>query len=165
MCAFRTYLMKIKKDNKIIELENYAHLFVCVILDSLKREKALNYHDTLLTWQESFENFKIPILIVTPDDDTFLHGIKTKYHSNMEYAQNIDSIESLDCLIEKNVYGKKYTLICSSMFIMHNHKNIYSIKQINNKQIKSLYIKAVEKKIKLFLKNLKNSVDIPSNLW
>ena len=48
---------------------------------------------------------------------------------------------------------------------MHDHKNIYSIKQINNKQIKSLYIKAVEKKIKLFLKNLKNSVDIPSNLW
>lgn len=38
-------------------------------------------------------------------------------------------------------------------------------KEINNKTIKKLYIKALELKFENFIKKIKNSVDIPDILW
>ncbi len=157
--------MKIKKDNTIIDLSKINEPIFCVTLDSLKTEKSLNYHDTFLLWQESFDTFRIPIIMITPDSEEYLNKIKRMYHSNIEYAQDIDSFKDLGSITNKNVYGKDYQIIQSAMYVLVNGKVIHSSKRIHNESIKKLYIKAIHCKTKIFLKNLKNSVDIPSNLW
>ena len=46
-----------------------------------------------------------------------------------------------------------------------NNNLIFEQKRINNKNIKKLYIKAIELKFEIFIKKIKNSVDIPNILW
>lgn len=158
-------LMKVKKDNTIIDLNHFDGPIFCVTLDSLKSEKALNYHDTLLLWQNSFDEFHIPIFIITPDMQEDLIFLKKIYHSNFEYTQDIDAFKELGSIMNKHVYGKEYQIIKSAMYVLMNGKIIDSSKRIHNESIKKLYIKAIECKVKIFLKKFKNSVDIPSNLW
>ena len=158
-------LMKVKRDNNIIDLVTINEPIFCVTLDSLKTEKALNYHDTFLLWQKSFDMFHIPVYIITPNSQKELEQIKRMYRSNIEYVQDIDAFQDLGSLTNKIVYGKKYKIIKSAMYIIVNGKVIDSSKRIHNKSIKNLYIKVIDCKTKIFLKNLKNSIDIPPNLW
>ena len=60
---------------------------------------------------------------------------------------------------------KKYSVILSKMYVVHNGYLFEEQKRINNKTIKKLYIKALELKFENFIKKIKNSVDIPNILW
>ena len=150
------------KNNIQLNIEETA-LFV--ILDSIHYDKTLNYHDLFLLWDKEFEKVQIPIYIVFPDSENSIQKLKNSYHSNIHYISNIEWIQKLDCIQDKLVFGKKYTMILPKMYILHNHFLIEEQKRINNKTIKSLYIKSIELKFEIFLKKIKNSVDIPNILW
>lgn len=151
-----------QKNNIQLNIEETA-LFV--ILDSIHYDKTLNYHDLFLLWDKEFEKVQIPIYIVFPDSENHIQKLKNSYHSNIHYISNIEWIQKLDCIQDKLVFGKKYTMILPKMYILHNHFLIEEQKRINNKTIKSLYIKSIELKFEIFLKKIKNSVDIPNILW
>ena len=136
-----------------------------VILDSIHYNKTLNYHDLFLLWDKEFEKVNIPIYLIFPDSEKHLQVLQNPYHPNIHYISNIDWIQKLDCIQEKFVFGKKYTMILPKMYILHNHFLVEEQKRINNKTIKHLYIKAIELKFEIFLKKIKNSVDIPNILW
>lgn len=51
------------------------------------------------------------------------------------------------------------------MYVVHDKKLVNEQKRMNNKMIKKLYIRALELKFENFIKKIKNSVDIPNNLW
>lgn len=65
----------------------------------------------------------------------------------------------------KGSFWKKYRVILPKMYVVHDKKLVNEQKRINNKMIKKLYIRALELKFENFIKKIKNSVDIPNNLW
>lgn len=148
-----------------IEINNIKETALLVILDSVELEKTMSYHDLFLLWSKAFENVGIPIYIVFPDDVMKLKKFYRFYNTDIHYISDVDLIERLDCVQEKVVFGKKYRVILSKMYVVYDKKLVNEQKRINNKMIKKLYIRALELKFENFIKKIKNSVDIPNNLW
>ena len=147
------------------EFFNIKETALLVILDSVELEKTMSYHDLFLLWSKAFENVGIPIYIVFPDDVMKLKKFYRFYNTDIHYISDVDLIERLDCVQEKVVFGKKYRVILPKMYVVHDKKLVNEQKRINNKMIKKLYIRALELKFENFIKKIKNSVDIPNNLW
>lgn len=124
-----------------IEIDNIKEISLLVVMDSIKLNKTVVYHDLFLLWSQAFENMDI------------------------HYISDVGFINQLGCAQEKNVFGKKYKVISPRMYVICNEKLIEEQKRINNKSIKKLYIKALELKFEKFIKKIKNSVDIPNILW
>ena len=153
--------------NKIekIQIPNIKDTSLLVVLDSIELEKTLGYHDLFLLWSPTFQKAGIPIYIVFPDDVMKLKKFYRFYNTDIHYISDVDLIERLDCVQEKVVFGKKYRVILPKMYVVHDKKLVNEQKRINNKMIKKLYIRALELKFENFIKKIKNSVDIPNNLW
>ena len=152
-----TIYMKIQYNESIIDLSKTNDILLVVTLDHMKYDKSKNYNDLFLLWENHFKKYNIPIWIISPDytfEDTYIH-----------YAKNINLFQSVNCLKTKSVFGKNYNIVSTKLILLSHGKIIFEQKRINNKSIKTLYIKAIEEKYKIFIKNLKNSVDIPDNLW
>lgn len=107
----------------------------------------------------------IPVYIVFPDEPNQLKEYCQYYNTYIHYVSDFELIKRLDCIQEKIVFGKKYSVILSKMYVVHNGYLFEEQKRINNKTIKKLYIKALELKFENFIKKIKNSVDIPDILW
>ena len=153
--------------NKIekIQIPNIKDTSLLVVLDSIELEKTLGYHDLFLLWSPTFQKAGIPVYIVFPDDVMKLKKFYRFYNTDIHYISDVDLIERLDCVQEKVVFGKKYRVILPKMYVVHDKKLVNEQKRINNKMIKKLYIRALELKFENFIKKIKNSVDIPNNLW
>ena len=148
-----------------IEINNIKETALLVILDSVELEKTMSHHDLFLLWSKAFENVGIPIYIVFPDESKQLKEYCQYYNTYIHYVSDLELIKRLDCIQEKIVFGKKYSVILSKMYVVHNGYLLEEQKRINNKTIKKLYIKALELKFENFIKKIKNSVDIPNILW
>ena len=148
-----------------IEINNIKETALLVILDSVELEKTMSHHDLFLLWSKAFENVDIPIYIVFPDDVMKLKKFCRFYNTEIRYISDVGLIERLNCFQEKVVFGKKYRVILPKMYVVHDKKLVNEQKRINNKMIKKLYIRALELKFENFIKKIKNSVDIPNNLW
>ena len=153
--------------NKIekIQIPNIKDTSLLVVLDSIELEKTLGYHDLFLLWSPTFQKAGISVYIVFPDDVMKLKKFYRFYNTDIHYISDVDLIERLDCVQEKVVFGKKYRVILPKMYVVHDKKLVNEQKRINNKMIKKLYIRALELKFENFIKKIKNSVDIPNNLW
>lgn len=150
---------------KNIEINNIKETALLVILDSIELEKTMTHHDLFLLWSKAFEDMGIPIYLVFPDDVENLREFYRFYNTDIHYISDIELIKRLDCIQEKVVFGKKYRVILPKMYVVHDKKLVNEQKRINNKMIKKLYIRALELKFEKFIKKIKNSVDIPNNLW
>ena len=150
---------------KNIEINNIKETALLVILDSIELEKTMTHHDLFLLWSKAFEDMGIPVYLVFPDDVENLRKFYRFYNTDIHYISDIELIKRLDCIQEKVVFGKKYRVILPKMYVVHDKKLVNEQKRINNKMIKKLYIKALELKFEKFIKKIKNSVDIPNNLW
>lgn len=150
---------------KNIEINNIKETALLVILDSIELEKTMTHHDLFLLWSKAFEDMGIPIYLVFPDDVENLRKFYRFYNTDIHYISDIELIKRLDCIQEKVVFGKKYRVILPKMYVVHDKKLVNEQKRINNKMIKKLYIRALELKLEKFIKKIKNSVDIPNNLW
>ena len=148
-----------------IQIPNIKDTSLLVVLDSIELEKTLGYHDLFLLWSPTFQKAGIPVYIVFPDDVMKLKKFYRFYNTDIHYISDVDLIERLDCVQEKVVFGKKYRVILPKMYVVHDKKLVNEQKRINNKMIKKLYIRALELKFENFIKKIKNSVDIPNNLW
>ena len=153
--------------NKIekIQIPNIKDTSLLVVLDSIELEKTLGYHDLFLLWSPTFQKAGIPVYIVFPDEPSQLKEYCQYYNTYIHYVSDFELIKRLDCIQEKIVFGKKYSVILSKMYVVHNGYLFEEQKRINNKTIKKLYIKALELKFENFIKKIKNSVDIPDILW
>ena len=153
--------------NKIekIQIPNIKDTSLLVVLDSIELEKTLGYHDLFLLWSPTFQKAGIPVYIVFPDDVMKLKKFYRFYNTDIHYISDVDLIERLDCVQEKVVFGKKYRVILPKMYVVYDKKLVNEQKRINNKMIKKLYIRALELKFENSIKKIKNSVDIPNNLW
>lgn len=150
---------------KNIEINNIKETALLVILDSIELDKTMSHHDLFLLWSKAFEDMGIPIYLVFPDDVENLREFYRFYNTDIHYISDIELIKRLDCIQEKVVFGKKYRVILPKMYVVHDKKLVNEQKRINNKMIKKLYIRALELKFEKFIKKIKNSVDIPNNLW
>ena len=150
---------------KNIEINNIKETALLVILDSIELEKTMTHHDLFLLWSKAFEDMDIPVYLVFPDDVENLRKFYRFYNTDIHYISDIELIKRLDCIQEKVVFGKKYRVILPKMYVVHDKKLVNEQKRINNKMIKKLYIRALELKLEKFIKKIKNSVDIPNNLW
>ena len=150
---------------KNIEINNIKETALLVILDSIELDKTMSHHDLFLLWSKAFEDMGIPIYLVFPDDVENLREFYRLYNTDIHYISDIELIKRLDCIQEKVVFGKKYRVILPKMYVVHDKKLVNEQKRINNKMIKKLYIRALELKFENFIKKIKNSVDIPNNLW
>lgn len=150
---------------KNIEINNIKETALLVILDSIELEKTMTHHDLFLLWSKAFEDMDIPVYLVFPDDVENLRKFYRFYNTDIHYISDIELIKRLDCIQEKVVFGKKYRVILPKMYVVHDKKLVNEQKRINNKMIKKLYIRALELKFEKFIKKIKNSVDIPNNLW
>ena len=150
---------------KNIEINNIKETALLVILDSIELEKTMTHHDLFLLWSKAFEDMGIPVYLVFPDDVENLRKFYRFYNTDIHYISDIELIKRLDCIQEKVVFGKKYRVILPKMYVVHDKKLVIEQKRINNKMIKKLYIRALELKFENFIKKIKNSVDIPNNLW
>ena len=150
---------------KNIEINNIKETTLLVILDSVELEKTMSHHDLFLLWSKAFENVDIPIYIVFPNESKQLKEYCQYYNAYIHYVSDFELIKRLDCIQEKIVFGKKYSVILTKMYVMHEGYLFEEQKRINNKAIKKLYIKALELKFENFIKKIKNSVDIPNILW
>lgn len=150
---------------KNIEINNIKETALLVILDSIELDKTMSHHDLFLLWSKAFEDMGIPIYLVFPDDVENLREFYRLYNTDIHYISDIELIKRLDCIQEKVVFGKKYRVILPKMYVVHDKKLVNEQKRINNKMIKKLYIRALELKFEKFIKKIKNSVDIPNNLW
>ena len=150
---------------KNIEINNIKETALLVILDSIELEKTMTHHDLFLLWSKAFEDMGIPVYLVFPDDVENLREFYRFYNTDIHYISDIELIKRLDCIQEKVVFGKKYRVILPKMYVVHDKKLVNEQKRINNKMIKKLYIRALELKFEKFIKKIKNSVDIPNNLW
>lgn len=150
---------------KNIEINNIKETALLVILDSIELEKTVTHHDLFLLWSKAFEDMDIPVYLVFPDDVENLRKFYRFYNTDIHYISDIELIKRLDCIQEKVVFGKKYRVILPKMYVVHDKKLVNEQKRINNKMIKKLYIRALELKFEKFIKKIKNSVDIPNNLW
>ena len=153
--------------NKIekIQIPNIKDTSLLVVLDSIELEKTLGYHDLFLLWSPTFQKAGIPVYIVFPDESKQLKEYCRYYNTYIHYVSDLELIKRLDCIQEKIVFGKKYSVILPKMYVVHNGYLLEEQKRINNKTIKKLYIKALELKFENFIKKIKNSVDIPNILW
>lgn len=118
-----------------------------------------------MLWSPTFQKAGIPVYIVFPDEPNQLKEYCQYYNTHIHYVSDFELIKRLDCIQEKIVFGKKYSVILSKMYVVHNGYLFEEQKRINNKTIKKLYIKALELKFENFIKKIKNSVDIPNILW
>ena len=150
---------------KNIEINNIKETALLVILDSIELEKTMTHHDLFLLWSKAFEDMGIPVYLVFSDDVENLRKFYRFYNTDIHYISDIELIKRLDCIQEKVVFGKKYRVILPKMYVVHDKKLVNEQKRINNKMIKKLYIRALELKFEKFIKKIKNSVDIPNNLW
>ena len=150
---------------KNIEINNIKETALLVILDSIELEKTMTHHDLFLLWSKAFEDMGIPVYLVFSDDVENLRKFYRFYNTDIHYISDIELIKRLDCIQEKVVFGKKYRVILPKMYVVHDKKLVNEQKRINNKMIKKLYIRALELKFENFIKKIKNSVDIPNNLW
>ena len=150
---------------KNIEINNIKETALLVILDSIELEKTMTHHDLFLLWSKAFEDMGIPVYLVFPDDVENLRKFYRFYNTDIHYISDIELIKRLDCIQEKVVFGKRYRVILPKMYVVHDKKLVNEQKRINNKMIKKLYIRALELKFEKFIKKIKNSVDIPNNLW
>lgn len=150
---------------KNIEINNIKETALLVILDSIELEKTMTHHDLFLLWSKAFEDMGIPVYLVFPDDVENLRKFYRFYNTDIHYISDIELIKRLDCIQEKVVFGKKYRVILPKMYVVYDKKLVNEQKRINNKMIKKLYIRALELKFEKFIKKIKNSVDIPNNLW
>ena len=150
---------------KNIEINNIKETALLVILDSIELEKTMTHHDLFLLWSKAFEDMGIPVYLVFPDDVENLRKFYRFYNTDIHYISDSELIKRLDCIQEKVVFGKKYRVILPKMYVVHDKKLVNEQKRINNKMIKKLYIRALELKFEKFIKKIKNSVDIPNNLW
>ena len=150
---------------KNIDINNIKETALLVILDSIELEKTMTHHDLFLLWSKAFEDMGIPVYLVFPDDVENLRKFYRFYNTDIHYISDIELIKRLDCIQEKVVFGKKYRVILPKMYVVHDKKLVNEQKRINNKMIKKLYIRALELKFEKFIKKIKNSVDIPNNLW
>ena len=150
---------------KNIEINTIKETALLVILDSIELEKTMTHHDLFLLWSKAFEDMGIPVYLVFPDDVENLRKFYRFYNTDIHYISDIELIKRLDCIQEKVVFGKKYRVILPKMYVVHDKKLVIEQKRINNKMIKKLYIRALELKFENFIKKIKNSVDIPNNLW
>ena len=150
---------------KNIEINNIKETALLVILDSIELEKTMTHHDLFLLWSKAFEDMGIPVYLVFPDDVENLRKFYRFYNTDIHYISDIELIKRLDCIQEKVVFGKKYRVILPKMYVVHYKKLVNEQKRINNKMIKKLYIRVLELKFEKFIKKIKNSVDIPNNLW
>ena len=150
---------------KNIEINNIKETALLVILDSIELEKTMTHHDLFLLWSKAFEDMGIPVYLAFPDDVENLRKFYRFYNTDIHYISDIELIKRLDCIQEKVVFGKKYRVILPKMYVVHDKKLVNEQKRINNKMIKKLYIRALELKFEKFIKKIKNSVDIPNNLW
>ena len=150
---------------KNIEINNIKETALLVILDSIELEKTMTHHDLFLLWSKAFEDMGIPVYLVFPDDVENLRKFYRFYNTDIHYISDIELIKRLDCIQEKVVFGKKYRVILPKMYVVHDKKLVNEQKRINNKMIKKIYIRALELKFEKFIKKIKNSVDIPNNLW
>ena len=153
--------------NKIekIQISNIKDISLLVALDSIELEKTLGYHDLFLLWSPTFQKAGILVFIVFPVVSEQLKEYCQYYNTYIYYFSDLELIKRLDCIQEKIVFGKKYSVILSKMYVVHNGNLLEEQKRINNKTIKKLYIKALELKFENFIKKIKNSVDIPNILW
>lgn len=153
--------------NKIekIQIPNIKDTSLLVVLDSIALEKTLGYHDLFLLWSPTFQKAGIPVYIVFPDESKQLKEYCRYYNTYIHYVSDLELIKRLDCIQKKIVFGKKYSVILSKMYVVHNGYLLEEQKRINNKTIKKLYIKSLELKFENFIKKIKNSVDIPNILW
>ena len=138
-----------------IEINNIKETALLVILDSVELEKTMSHHDLFLLWSKAFENVGIPIYIVFPDEPNRLKEYCQCYNTYIHYVSDLELIKRLDCIQEKIVFGKKYSVILSKMYVVHNGYLFEEQKRINNKTIKKLYIKALELKFENFIKKIK----------
>lgn len=152
---------------KSIKSYNIKETSILVVLDSIGLEKTLAYHDMFLLWSPNFKNVDIPVYLIFPDTIKELNNPNNKKNFNafIHYVSDPMLIERLNCVQEKFVFGKKYNVILPRMYVVHDNNLIFEQKRINNKNIKKLYIKAIELKFEIFIKKIKNSVDIPNILW
>ena len=143
--------------NKIekIQIPNIKDTSLLVVLDSIELEKTLGYHDLFLLWSPTFQKAGIPVYIVFPDEPNQLKEYCQYYNTYIHYVSDFELIKRLDCIQEKIVFGKKYSVILSKMYVVHNGYLFEEQKRINNKAIKKLYIKALELKFENFIKKLK----------
>ena len=143
--------------NKIekIQIPNIKDTSLLVVLDSIELEKTLGYHDLFLLWSPTFQKAGIPVYIVFPDESKQLKEYSRYYNTYIHYVSDLELIKRLDCIQEKIVFGKKYSVILSKMYVVHNGYLLEEQKRINNKTIKKLYIKALELKFENFIKKLK----------
>ena len=131
--------------NKIekIQIPNIKDTSLLVVLDSIELEKTLGYHDLFLLWSLTFQKAGIPVYIVFPDESKQLKEYCRYYNTYIHYVSDLELIKRLDCIQEKIVFGKKYSVILSKMYVVHNGYLLEEQKRINNKTIKKLYIKEV----------------------
>ena len=155
--------LRIQMNN--VEIDNIKEISLLVVMDSIKLNKTVVYHDLFWLWSQAFENMDIPIYMVFPDHKDELYSFYRFYNTDIHYISDVGFINQLGCAQEKNVFGKKYKVISPRMYVIYNEKLIEEQKRINNKSIKKLYIKALELKFEIFIKKIKNSVDIPNILW
>ena len=143
--------------NKIekIQIPNIKDTSLLVVLDSIELEKTLGYHDLFLLWSPTFQKAGISVYIVFPDEPNQLKEYCQYYNTYIHYVSDFELIKRLDCIQEKIVFGKKYSVILSKMYVVHNGYLFEEQKRINNKTIKKLYIKALELKFENFIKKLK----------
>ena len=155
--------LRIQMNN--IEIDNIKEISLLVVMDSIKLNKTVVYHDLFLLWSQAFENMDIPIYMVFPDHKDELYSFYRFYNTDIHYISDVGFINQLGCAQEKNVFGKKYNVIFPRMYVVHDHYLSFEQKRINNEMIKKLYIKIIEIKFEKFIKKIKNSVDIPNILW
>lgn len=108
--------------NKIekIQIPNIKDTSLLVVLDSIELEKTLGYHDLFLLWSPTFQKAGIPIYIVFPDEPNRLKEYCQCYNTYIHYVSDLELIKRLDCIQEKIVFGKKYSVILSKMYVVHN---------------------------------------------
>lgn len=137
--------------------KNSNPVYLHIYLDSLNLNKSLKYHDLIVENLIYFNEYNIPIYVITPDSEEYLQKIKKFYQTNIIYVNQMDENYSFEqnLLKEKYVFGKKYEIIYTKIKVFNENRCVYEVNRINNKTIKMAYLKAIEELFKNFKKNFK----------
>lgn len=132
-------------------------LYVLISLDSLAETKSLKYHNLILEELHYFNQYNIPIWIITPDNEQFLNHIRQVYNFDIHYLANpsLSHYKTNNLIKNKQIYGKEYMIIYTNLKVINENKVIYNVNRINEKSLKMAYLKALEELFKIYKKNFK----------
>ncbi len=116
-----------------------ASLHILVVFDSLYEKKSFVPHDHLLKWKDAFQELKIPVYVISPDDRYHVA------HSSFHYVYNMDRSLYIkyDLIRTKYVFGKEYHLIYPCMLLMDGTQVITKTYRLNERGIGQVYLKAL----------------------